>query len=69
MTAVGVAGRPTAAEPNPCGDTRGDTPANKCFRGLATAIDESAVLWLCDKLIPMLCTTRSARVVGRRGLA
>lgn len=45
--------RPAAAEPNPWGDTRGDTPVNECFRGLATAIDESGVLWLCDKLIPI----------------
>jgi hypothetical protein len=41
--------RPAAAEPNPWGDT----PVNECFRGLATAIDESGVLWLCDKVIPI----------------
>jgi hypothetical protein len=50
---VVVADRSAAAEPNPCGDTRGDTPVDQCFRGLATAVDESGVLWLCDKLIPM----------------
>jgi hypothetical protein len=50
---VVVEDRTAATQPNPCGDTRGDIPANECFRGLATAIDESGVLWLCDKLIPM----------------
>jgi hypothetical protein len=52
LTAV-VKDRPAGDEPNPCGDFRGDTPVNQCFRGLATAVDESGVLWLCDKLIPM----------------
>jgi hypothetical protein len=51
LTAV-VKNRP-ATDENPCGDTRGDTPVDQCFRGIAVAVDEAGVLWLCEKLVPI----------------
>ena len=39
-------------EPDPCGDYRGDTPVDRCFRGYAATVDDTGLLWLCEKLIP-----------------
>ena len=39
-------------QPDPCGDLRGDTPVSQCLRGLASTVDETSLLWLCEKLIP-----------------
>jgi hypothetical protein len=44
--------RPVDYEPDPCGDLRGKTPVGECVRGLASTVDESSLLWLCEKLIP-----------------
>jgi hypothetical protein len=46
-----VYNRSPALEPDPCGDLRGDTPVDRCFRGIAFAVDETELLWLCEKLI------------------
>jgi hypothetical protein len=40
------------AKPDPCGDYRGETPVDRCARGIAAAVDETGVLWLCENLIP-----------------
>lgn len=39
-------------EPDPSGDLRGETPVDQCSRGLASTIDDTGLLWLCEKLIP-----------------
>ena len=44
--------RPTTYEPDPCGDFRGEIPVDQCLRGIAAAVDETGLLWLCEKLIP-----------------
>ena len=44
--------RPVDYQPDPCGDLRGDTPVSQCSRGLASTVDETSLLWLCEKLIP-----------------
>jgi hypothetical protein len=44
--------RPAEEQPDPCGDFRGQTPVNQCLRGIAATVDETGVLWLCEKLIP-----------------
>ncbi|WP_155943416.1 hypothetical protein [Mycobacterium sp. UM_WGJ] len=53
LTAI-VVSRGGEEIPNPCGDTRGVAPVDQCFRGLAAGIDDDGVLWLCDKLIPIV---------------
>lgn len=45
--------RPVDYQPDPCGDFRGNTPVNQCFRGLASSVDDTSLLWLCEKLIPI----------------
>ncbi|WP_264922161.1 hypothetical protein [Mycobacteroides chelonae] len=47
-----VFGRPAEREPDPCGDYRGATPVDRCFRGYAVTVDDTGLLWLCEKLIP-----------------
>jgi hypothetical protein len=49
---VVVFDRPADREPDPSGDYRGDTPADGCFRGYAATVDDTRLLWLCEKLIP-----------------
>ena len=49
---VVVNNRPADHEPDPCGDYRGDTPVDGCFRGYAATVDDDGLLWLCEKLIP-----------------
>lgn len=44
--------RPVGYLPDPCGDLRGGVPVNQCHRGLAAMVDETSLLWLCEKLIP-----------------
>jgi hypothetical protein len=51
LTAV-VVHRPVDLEPDPYGDVRGDTPLDQCVRGVAAVVDETSLLWLCEKLIP-----------------
>jgi hypothetical protein len=48
---VVVNNRPADHEPDPCGDYRGNTPVDRCFRGYAATVDDG-LLWLCEKLIP-----------------
>jgi hypothetical protein len=52
LTAV-ITQRPVTAEPEPHGDVRGDTPLDQCVGGLAAAVDETGLLWFCEKLIPI----------------
>jgi len=51
LTAV-VRDWPAAREPGPCGDFRGETPRGDCLRGIAAAVDDTGLLWLCEKLLP-----------------
>jgi hypothetical protein len=51
LTAVSVH-RSVISQPNPWGDVRGDTPLDQCSRGMAASVDETGLLWLCEKLIP-----------------
>lgn len=44
--------RPIAKEPDPCGDFRGEIPVDRCSRGIAVTVDDTGLLWLCEKLIP-----------------
>jgi hypothetical protein len=52
LTAITVQ-RPVTLEPDPHGDLRSDTPLDQCTRGMAAAVDETGLLWLCEKLIPV----------------
>jgi hypothetical protein len=52
LTAV-VVHRPAALDPDPFGDLRGDTPLNQCTRSLSAAVDETSLLWLCEKVVPI----------------
>lgn len=47
-----VFGRPADREPDPVGDFRGGTPIDRCHRGYAAMVDETGLLWLCEKLFP-----------------
>lgn len=47
-----VMDRPATHEPDPYGDVRGETPLDQCVRGVAAAVDETGLLWLCEKLVP-----------------
>jgi hypothetical protein len=38
-------------QPDPFGDLRGGTPFDRCFRGIATAVDDSGFLWISEKVI------------------
>jgi hypothetical protein len=51
LTAV-VRDWPATREPDPFGDVRGETPVTQCLRGIAAAVDETSLLWLCEKLLP-----------------
>lgn len=51
LTAVSVR-RPVTLQPEPCGDVRGDTPLDKCVRGVSALVDETGLLWLCEKVVP-----------------
>jgi hypothetical protein len=52
LTAVSVH-RPDTLDPDPFGDLRGDTPLGQCTRSLAAAVDETSLLWLCEKVVPI----------------
>jgi hypothetical protein len=52
LTAV-ITHRDVASEPDPFGDVRGSVPLDQCTRGMAAAVDESSLLWLCEKMIPV----------------
>jgi hypothetical protein len=47
------------SEPDPHGDVRGAAPLDQCTRGIGMAVDQTSLLWLCEKMIPvkMLGTT------------
>lgn len=49
---VVIYNRPTTYEPDPCGDLRGETPVDQCLRGIAATVDDTGLLWMCEKLIP-----------------
>ena len=51
LTAVSMC-RPLTEERDPWGDTRRGTPLDQCHRGMAAGVDETGLLWLCEKLIP-----------------
>jgi hypothetical protein len=42
--------RPATREPDPHGDMRGVTPLDQCLRSVAPAVDETVLLWLCEKV-------------------
>lgn len=44
--------RPIDQEPDPCGDFRDEAAIDQCYRGMAATVDETGLLWLCEKLIP-----------------
>ena len=50
---VVVFDRGAEEEPDPCGDLRGDTPIDRCLRGYAMSVDDTGLLWLCEKLVPL----------------
>jgi hypothetical protein len=52
LTAVSVQRRVTS-EPDPWGDVRGDAPLDQCVRSVAAAVDETSLLWLCEKVVPI----------------
>jgi hypothetical protein len=52
LTAVAVR-RPVTLQPDPCGDVRGDVPLDQCVRGVSAVVDETSLLWLCEKVIPV----------------
>ena len=52
LTAV-VTHRVVTSEPDPHGDVRGNTPLDQCTRGIGAAVDETGLLWLCEKMIPI----------------
>ncbi|WP_133160854.1 hypothetical protein [Mycobacterium ahvazicum] len=49
---VVVFDRPTGSEPDPCGDFRSEFSVDRCFRGIAATVDDTGLLWLCEKLFP-----------------
>jgi hypothetical protein len=50
--------RPDTDENNPCRDFRGQTPVDRCFRGIAAVIDdEEGFLWLCETLVPRVAAS------------
>ena len=49
---VVVINRRADREPDPCGDYRGDAQVDQCHRGYVAAVDDTGLLWLCEKLIP-----------------
>jgi hypothetical protein len=51
LTAV-VVQRSVASQPDPYGDLRGDAPLDQCTRGIGASVDETSLLWLCEKIIP-----------------
>jgi hypothetical protein len=52
LTAV-ITHRDVTSEPDPHGDVRGDTPLDQCTRGIGAAVDDTSLLWLCEKMIPV----------------
>jgi hypothetical protein len=58
LTAI-VTLRSVTSEPDPHGDVRGATPLDQCNRGIGAAVDQTSLVWLCEKMIPvkMLGTT------------
>lgn len=59
LTAVSVK-RPVTLEPDPYGDVRGDTPLDQCVRGVAAVVDETSLLWLCEKVVPVIRVRRAS---------
>jgi hypothetical protein len=51
---VVVLDRPDTDENDPTRGARGETPVDQCARGIATGVDESGFLWLCETLIPSI---------------
>lgn len=52
LTAIATQ-RFVTSQPDPYGDVRGDAPLNQCARGIGAAVDETSLLWLCEKLVPV----------------
>ena len=51
LTAVS-AQRRAAWQPDPFGNVRGDAPLDQCVRCVGAAVDETSLLWLCEKVVP-----------------
>jgi hypothetical protein len=47
-----VAQRPAAQNPDPFGDTCEGLPDEHLVRGVATAVDTTGLLWMCEKMMP-----------------
>lgn len=44
--------QPVADHPDPFGDVRKGVPLDQCVRGVASKVDPSGFLWMCEKMIP-----------------
>jgi hypothetical protein len=51
LTAVSYQ-QPATEQPDPLGDVRKGVPLDQCVRGVASGLDPSGFLWMCEKMIP-----------------
>ena len=51
LTAI-IYQQPVTDEPDPFGDVRKGSPLDQCVRGVASKVDPSGFLWMCEKMIP-----------------
>jgi hypothetical protein len=51
LTAI-IAQRGENENPDPFGDVSEGLPADQLVRGVATAVDETSLLWMCEKMMP-----------------
>ncbi|OBH51292.1 hypothetical protein A5686_12330 [Mycobacterium sp. E2479] len=65
LTAV-VAKRSTQFEQDPLGDLVGDAPFEDCVRGIAAKVDDTGLLWMCEKMMPRTRLGSARPVRGRR---
>jgi hypothetical protein len=51
LTAI-IAQRGETENPDPFGDVSEGLPADQLVRGVATAVDDTSLLWMCEKMMP-----------------
>ena len=51
LTAV-ISRRRAASEPDPFGDPSEGLPDDECIRGIAEGVDNTGLLWVCEKMLP-----------------
>lgn len=51
LTAV-ISQKSANKEPDPFGDPSKGVPHEDCIRGIAEGVDETGLLWICEKMIP-----------------